>query len=387
MNSTSIVVGAGIAGLATAVALKLRGHHAVVLERRPGPATEGAGIQIGPNGTAALDALGVREAVRPRASVPLGIAVHGGLDDMRLTTLPLGDWIAARHGAPYWVVHRADLLDALHERAHALDIDVRYGVRIADMTADTNAVAVTLASGEIVHGGLLVGADGVWSAVRTQVVRDTSTFFTGRVAYRALVDPSVVPRIARDHVSVWMAPDTHAVAYPVRAGAAINLVLVTRGEAAASRWSTPADEAELRALSARFPQTVRAAVSVAPAWLKWPLHGLTPLPAYHRPRVALVGDAAHAMLPFLAQGGVMALEDALVLARVVAGHESMPDALAAFDRARRPRAARVVAAAERQGRIFHLAGIAAMARDAALKVVPPALLMQRYDWLYGARVA
>lgn len=382
-----VIVGGGIAGLATAVALKLNGLDSLVLERRPAPATEGAGVQIGPNGTAALAALGIRDAVRPLASVPAGIAVHSGRDERRLTVLPLGDWIANRHGAPYWVVHRADLLAALHERARALAIDVRHGVRIADISTDGASAVVTLATGELVHGDVLVGADGVWSAVRSATFRDAPTYFTGRVAYRALVDPAAVASIARDHVSVWMAPDAHVVAYPVRAGAAINFVVVTQGEAAASRWSTPSEAAELGALSMRFPRSLRDALAQAPAWLKWPLYGLSPLAAYQRSCVALVGDAAHAMLPFLAQGGVMGLEDALVLARALSTHAAVPDALDAYDRARRPRAARVVGAAERQGRIFHLSGTAAAARDATLRIVPPTLLMRRYDWLYGARMA
>jgi salicylate hydroxylase len=206
---------------------------------------------------------------------------------------------------------------------------------------------------------------------------------TGRVAARVLLTGDKLTGIRRDVVSVWMAPDAHLVAYPVQQGAAVNLVLVSHGRVAAQRWSSEVAVDEMRHRFAAFPEDVRALASVE-GWREWPLVSLKPMPSYAHGRIALIGDAAHPMQPFLAQGAVMAMEDAAVMAHCLRAHPSdAASAFSAFSSARYARTQRVVAAAERNGRIYHLGGAAAVARNTLLRLSPPELTMRGYDWLYG----
>lgn len=382
MSAPIVIVGAGIAGLALGLALKQRGCEALLLERRATLPAEGAGIQIGPNGTHCLRKLGVFDALRGQASVPEAIVVHDGISGRELTQLPLGAWIEARHGAPYWVTRRTDLARALYDAAQAAGLEVRFGVDVQGLRDGDTHVVVTCANGTPIHAEAVIGADGVWSHVRQAIFRGGGVPLGGRVAARAVIPSAAAHHIRRDAVSVWMAPDTHLVCYPVQRGAALNIVLISDGDAAAERWSTPVDPEEIRRRFLSFPPSLQALVAATEDWQQWPLITRAPLAHYARGRVALIGDAAHPMLPFLAQGAVMALEDAIVLATQISAARSEV-ALARYSQDRLARTQRVVRAAQQQGRIYHLAGPLRAARDAVLRAAPPTLMMRRYDWLYG----
>jgi salicylate hydroxylase len=378
-----VIVGAGVAGLSLGLALKRQGLEPLILERRSDLTAEGAGVQIGPNGTRILQWLGALEAVEPHASKPSSIHVHDGATGGVLTRLPLGDWIAARHGAPYWVVHRADLVRALLATALKAGIDIRFGVEVERVHAATSGVAVELRAGAPITAAGVIGADGVWSVLRQQVFGGVAPVLAGRVAARLLLTGSVLPALRRDVVSVWMAPNAHLVAYPVQRAAAVNVVLVSHGNAADQRWSSEVSVDALRQRFTVFPEELRALASVE-GWRQWPLVSLAPLPRYAQGRVALIGDAAHPMQPFLAQGAVMAMEDAAVMAQCLSSSSNtIAEAFSAFSTARHVRTQRVVAAAERNGRIYHLRGAAAVARNTVLRLSPPEMIMRGYDWLYG----
>lgn len=392
-----LIVGGGVAGLAAAITLRRAGFDVQVFERRAAIASEGAGIQLGPNATRMLRLMGVADEMSAAASVPHAILVHRGIDGRRLTTLPLGDAIAARHGAPYWVLHRMDLVRALHAAALRAGATIHFGVGIERVEANCDSARLTLSNGRVIRGAAVIGADGLWSTVRAQAFDGDTVTSTGLVAARGIVT-SGLEFLRRDAVSVWMAPDVHLVAYPIHGGRALNIVLIAPGVASGERWSGDVSMDEMRQRlsgtpgSLRFSAALQDLAGAAAPWRQWPLVTRPPLTSFARGRIVLIGDAAHPMMPFLAQGGAMALEDAVVLGTELAVARAYPTgdpatAFARFSARRLGRTHRVVAAARRNGRLYHLSGAAAMVRNAALGAAPGSMVMRGYDWLYGERTA
>ena len=383
-----LIAGGGIAGLATALALAKRSIPSRILEQRPQSSEAGAGIQIGPNGVRVLMALGVAPHLASHASRPSEIVVRQGTTARALARMPLGAWIEARHGAPYWVVHRRDLQAALLACVQAEpSIEMVTGFAVAATASHGDIIEVRSTTGEIWRGTALVGADGIRSTIRATVAPEARLTFSGTAASRTLLPAAAAgPLGAPDTIGVWLAPGAHVVHYPVEAGAKIAVVAIVPDDRRIDDWAAPNDWATLAPHLAAFSPTLTGVLAAAPEWRRWALFETDPLARLAAGRVALVGDAAHPVLPFLAQGGVMALEDALVLAHCLAGQPNdIPRALENYEAARRARVAAVVAASRRNGRIFHLSGAAALARDLALAAVPPTRLMARYDWVYGWR--
>ncbi len=380
-----LIAGGGIAGLATAIALSKRGIPSRILEQRPEPSEAGAGIQIGPNGVRVLMALGVAARLEPHASRPREIIVHQGATGRILTRMPLGEWIETRHGAPYWVVHRRDLHKALLDAVVAKPlIEMTTGFAVTDVTARDDHVDVRNAAGTILRGPILVGADGIRSRVRAAVSPDARLKFSGKTASRTLLPAEAAHALGAAEVGVWLAPGAHVVHYPVEAGQKTAVVAIVPDDRMTDDWAAASDWASLAPHLAAFSSTLMDALATAPEWRRWALFEANLPPRLARGRIALVGDAAHPILPFLAQGGVMALEDAVVLAHAVAAEPRDPaHAIAAYVAARRERVDAVVRTSRQNGHIFHLAGPAALARNFALAAVPAARLMARYDWVYG----
>ncbi len=382
-----LIAGGGIGGLATALALARKGIAAHVLEQRPEFSAEGAGIQIGPNGTRILEALGLAEALRPHVGVPEAIAVRAGASGAELARLPLGRWIAERHGAPYWVVHRGDLHAVLAEAARMEPlVSLTTGAAVSEVAVADDAVAVASKTGETWTGRALIGADGLWSTVRAVTLPETTPRFAGKCAARSVLAlDQVAPALRHPEVGIWLFPDAHVVHYPVSGGAELAVVVIV-ADAHDDRddWSAPVSPTWVCERLPPCAPSLRNLVTAAPTWRRWALNTLPPLPTWTLGPVALLGDAAHAIVPFLAQGGVLALEDAVVLADAVAlsGHD-IAGAMRSYEARRRPRALRVAKASAQNGRIYHLAGALARARDLVLRVSPPERVMARYDWLYG----
>ncbi len=381
-----LIAGGGIGGLALGLALAKRDQPSVVLERQQDFAPLGAGIQIGPNGMRVLQALGIAEALRPYAGVPEAIVVHAGSSGRLLTQLPLGNWIANRHGAPYWVAHRGDLHRAL---LNAVTTDSRITVRtsfdVASIAQTGASVTATDRSGATATGRALVGADGLWSAVRQSLPGMPAPAFAGATATRTVISAAQAGRLALPVVGLWLNPQAHVVHYPVRGGSEIAVVVIAREAWQGREWDAEADAATLLAHLSSFHPSLTSVLRGVSSWRKWALYTLPRLPAWTSGRVALLGDAAHPMLPYLAQGGALAMEDALVLADCVSASEDIPGALHTYSSLRRDRAHRVQAASVRQGRIYRLAPPFSYARDAVFRLAPAERLMARLDWLYDWR--
>jgi len=382
-----LIAGGGIGGLALALALAQKGRGSIVLEQRDAFAAAGAGIQLGPNGVRVLQRLGVADALRPLVGEPEAIRVHEGGTARTLATLPLGEWIAARHGAPYWVAHRGDLHGTLLAAAAAEPrITLRPGFGLASLEQTQEGVEATSAGGEALAGRALVGADGLWSSVRQVVCPAPAPQFAGATATRAIIPAAQAGALRAPVVGLWLTPGVHVVHYPVRAGAEIAVVVIAGEDWQGREWEAEADRKRLLARMRGFHGGLTEVLARVPQWRKWALYRLPPLPRWSVGRIALLGDAAHPMLPYLAQGGVLALEDAVVLGDCLAAHpDDEASALRAFEAKRRARAQRVQAMSLRQGRIYHLAPPLSWTRDAAVRLIPGAWLMAGYDWLYGWR--
>lgn len=383
----TLIAGGGIGGLATAIALSQTGRQSRILEKRSDFAEVGAGIQVGPNGTRVLRQLGAADRLEPHAGKPDAIDVREARSGDILNSLPLGRWIEQRHGAPYWTCHRADLHAALLDTARTRpDIGIEQGFDIAALSEDDAAVTVATADGRKAAGPLLVGADGVGSTVRRLLLGDLPMAPAGRIAARAVLPAEAAPtRQFTRNVTLWLAPRAHVVHYPVRGGREIAVIVVSQDAAMPEGWGTAiAAEAVLAKVDGLAPQ-LRSFLSTATSWRQWTLYRAPRLPRWVSARVALLGDATGPFFPFLAQGGVMALEEAAALASQLKAGAAQAASLAAFEAARRPRRERMIETAARNGKIYHFDGPFALARNMTLRALSGERIMAGYDWLYGYR--
>lgn len=381
-----LIAGGGIGGIATALALARHGIASTVLERRLIFGEDGAGIQIGPNGTRILERLGAAAFLKPRVTTPDGLRILDATTARPLATFPLGRWIAERHGAPYWVAHRRDLHNALLSAAERESlIRIRMGFDVTDVREEDGAVVATSANADECRGDVLIAADGAWSLLRARAFAGGSPVYTGKCAVRVVLPIEDVPEaLHRTEVHLWLGPDVHVVHYPVQAGHAVALVAVFDDRHVTADWSTSCDAAWVSGRVAGFSPQLRELLARPEAWRRWSLMTLRRRPRLAAGRLALLGDAAHPVLPFLAQGGVMALEDAAVIAAALAADPGNPvRALKSYEQARRPRVRRVARASHLNGRIYHLGGLPAEARNFAFARLSPDRFMRRFDWLYG----
>ncbi len=397
MRIHSLIVGGGIGGLAAALALARAGHGTDLMEQAPAFDEVGAGIQLGPNVVRRLRALGLGEALEAFVARPERLCVASALTGARIASLPLAGAFEQRYGAPYFTIHRADLhgllLAAVREQG-AEQVAVHTGARIERLsTRGDERVCVASVDGRAWEGDALIGADGVWGQVRPRIWPDALPARpTGHTAFRALLRQDALPAALRSRqVDVWLAPRLHGVAYPVRGGDWLNLVVLAEspaGEAPpdARDWDQASSRAALDRATGHVGQPLRSLLDAVPAWRAWTLFDRPPLTgpqAMVDGRVALLGDAAHPMLPYLAQGAGMAIEDAVALAAQLGGRTpaEVPQALAHYAQARWARNAQVQARARRNGRIFHLGGPVRWGRDLAMRFAGPALMDQ--PWLYA----
>src|SRR3984885_9822079 len=394
MSSRSLIgAGAGIGGRTVTLALKRNGFRVIVLEQAERLQETGAGIQLSPNAARLLVELGFADGLRPHVVVPQAVRVLNAKNGREIVRIPLGETAAQRYGAPYWIIHRGDLQAVLSAAvAQELDISLKLGMRMEDFVTHPNGVTVSARSGTTAwneFGHALIAADGLWSMSRERLGFREPPRFSGRVAWRALVPAAEVPPEFREPViHLWLGPDAHLVHYPVKGGKVINIVVITADAWNAEGWSEPASRIDLlpRLTAARWAPQARALVRLPEAWLKWALFERRPLMNWTQDAAALLGDAAHPMLPFLAQGGAMAIEDAVVAAQCLARRpDDAAAALRTYAAIRRGRTRRVQRQAARNGQHYHLKGVSAMLRNAAMGVMGGEHLLRHYDWLYDWR--
>ena len=391
MSKLVLIAGAGMGGLSAAIACARGGKPPRVIEQATRFDEAGAGIQLGPNATRVLQAWGLAGALAQVAAFPSRLSVRSADSGDVLAQLQLGAAALERYGAPYATLHRADLHRMLLDAATAAGADVVLGARIDSVRESADAVQVDVAGLQHpLEGDVLVGADGLWSRVRQQFWADSTPLPTGHLAYRTLIAQDALPPALRsDDVTVWLGPRLHVVTYPVHLGHWLNVVAIVHGAPAGDprEWDQAAAGPDLmRALGATCA-ALQDLVAAAPAWRLWVLHERPPLKgaqAMSHGRVALLGDAAHPMRPYLAQGAGMAIEDAQELGRCLGTAGGRPgEASAALRRYalnRWERCARVQRQAERNGRIFHATGPVQWGRDLSLRLLGERLLDQ--PWLY-----
>jgi salicylate hydroxylase len=387
---TAVIAGAGIGGLTAALALAARGWEVTLVERRTGFSVDGAGIQLSPNASRILIDLGLGPALRRAASEPARVAIRALTSGRPIGAVALGAFMRERFGAPYYVVHRAELqtllLDAVRARS-TIRLMMGRAVIGGREQPDRTSITVENAAGarDTLEADLAVAADGLWSRLRAAGEDWRAPQYRGFAAWRATIPHSDAPAgLAGDETGLWLGRDRHVVHYPIAGGRLLNIVAVERRAAPVEGWAEPGDRAELVAAFAAAAAPLRALVAAAPAWQLWSLFDL-PAAAMRRGRLALVGDAAHPVLPFLAQGGALAIEDAAVLAGALAGAKDVAAALAAYERARLPRARRIQQAARRNGTAYHAGGVKAFMRDALIRHLGPERMALRFAWLYGWR--
>jgi 2-polyprenyl-6-methoxyphenol hydroxylase-like FAD-dependent oxidoreductase len=393
-SRTVFVAGAGIGGLTAALALAAQGFRVVILEKTERLEQAGAGLQLSPNASRVLIELGLQERLAARAVTPDAISLMTARSGGEVVRLPLGEAASARAGAPYWVMHRADLQAAL--QAHVNDnpdIELRLGCQFEDAVGHAKGLTVVQRSGMTRRQEValaLVGADGIWSAVRHHLFPEVQPQFSGLIAWRGTLDATQLPREHTSRrVQLWMGPHLHLVAYPISGARQINVVAVVPGTWNRPGWSAPGDVTEIKNAfaSSRWPGTARMMIGAVDEWRKWALFTLPEGGEWTDGPIALLGDAAHAMLPFAAQGAGMAIEDAAVLAKCLGdgvgeNAEGIPAAFKRYARLRRSRVARVQRVARTAGRIYHLTGPVAYARDLVIRTMGARRVLARQDWIY-----
>lgn len=395
MLRQALIAGGGIGGLAAALSASRAGWDIRLFERANAFSEVGAGIQLGPNVVKVLHGWGLADALQAVAAFPERLQVRNAVSGQQLGELGLGSAMVQRYDAPYLTIHRADLhgllLQALQQHA---DVKLHLSRPLQSFSQTAQAVTVQADDGPGIEGDALIGADGLWSTVRQELLGDGLPRRTGHLAYRALVRQSDLPELLRSQqVTAWLGPRMHVVQYPVRGGEWLNVVAIVQGEAAAEAdlWDHSANAADLAAATAGCSAALREVLDAIEGWRLWVLHDRPPMQGAHQHavgRVALLGDAAHPMRPYLAQGAGMAIEDAAelghALAQALDPAFDVPTMLQRYALNRWQRNARVQVRALRNGQIFHADGVVRLGRDMVMKVLGEKVLDM--PWLYGGGV-
>ena len=387
MTPPIMIAGAGLGGLTAALALMRRGHRVRIYEQASDLKEIGAGVQLGANGTRLLIDLGLQEAMLKVVCVPMGREFRLWSTGQAWMPFDVGEQSVQRFGAPYWMVHRGDFHAVLLDAVRRADPDaVRPGCGCVGFEQTADGVTLLLANGERIAGDILIGADGVHSRIRQQMFGDGRAQFTGIMVWRGLVPMDKLPPHQRRLVgNNWIGVGGHVVTYPLRRGELLNFVAaIERDDWRVESWTEPGTKDECLRDLAPWHRDIHNIVNAIDIPYKWALLGREPLEHYSQGRVCVMGDAAHPTLPFLAQGANMALEDGIILARVLDMGVDVPSALVRYENARLERTARIVRGSADNTKRFHnpALGSAEGATDYIEREFEPAKVRARYDWLY-----
>ncbi|MEP7068471.1 MAG: 3-hydroxybenzoate 6-monooxygenase, partial [Usitatibacter sp.] len=383
-----LVAGGGIGGLAAALALARRGYPVKVLEQAGAIGEIGAGIQLGPNAFSAFDALGVGERARASAVYTERIVMMDAVDESEVACIPVGEAFRERFGNPYAVSHRADVHTALLEGARRDGhIELVTSTRVDRVEQHANGVRAIDAEGRVHEGAALIGCDGVKSNVRQQFVGDPVRV-TGHVVYRAVVDARDFPADLKWNAPcVWAGPDCHLVHYPLRGGEQYNVVVTFHSRKQEEWGVTEGSREEVMSYFHGIGPRPRQLLDLPKSWKRWATADREPIGAWSFGRVTLLGDAAHPMMQYLAQGACMAMEDAVTLGEALGEDPGdFEAAFARYQRSRVARTARVVLLTREMGRIYHAKGVERLVRNELWKGRTPQRYYDSLEWLYGWRV-
>ena len=382
-----LIAGGGIGGLAAALGLARKGYKSIVLEQAPALGEIGAGIQIGPNAFHCFDALGLGDALRGKAVYIDHLVLMDAMQDERIAAIPLDEPFRKRFGNPYAVVHRADLHKVLLDACERLDcVEIRVNAQVKSYAQDGNAVTATLTAADPVEGSALIGADGLWSNIRRQMVNDGAPRVSGHTTYRSVIPTDEMPEDLRwNAATLWAGPKCHIVHYPLKGGKVFNLVVTCHNDAAEPVAGKPVSHEEMRRGFAHVCARALKIIDHGRDWKLWVLCDREPIQNWVDGRVALLGDAAHPTLQYFAQGACMALEDGVCLAHMLDTHEGeIQPALVAYNKQRLVRTARIQLGSRLIGDyIYHPGGVTAEVRNAAMGGMSPDDFYDELQWLYG----
>ena len=386
------ISGGGIAGLTAALTLADAGFGVTVFEKNAEPSTAGAGIQISPNAHNVLNRLGLGRALRTAATAPNTIEIKSGVTGAHLSEFELGGEFLNKYGASYVTLHRADLLQVLLTACqNNPQISIRYGHGVADVAHHANGVTLLVSQNnrlEEEQASALIGADGVWSQLRHLVHGAPKPEFSGLVAWRSLVPMDNLSAIfSRTSTGLWLGPDAHLVHYPLRGGSVMNVVAISPSshtEKTAKGWLTPTNFKNRDKAFQNWSPAVKHLLQVPAKWGGWPIYSIRKAGPMTNGPLCLIGDAAHPMLPFAAQGGACAIEDAEVLAQeCAASPDDLPKAFAQFQKQRLGRINKVLSLSRNNQRLYHMKPPLDVFRNIAMKVAPQRSLQKRMEWLYS----
>jgi salicylate hydroxylase len=383
-----LVAGGGIGGLAAALALVRQGYSVKVLEQSPEIGEIGAGIQLGPNGFHAFDALGVGERARSRAVYTDFMVMHDAVDERLVGKIPTGEAFRLRFGNPYAVIHRADVhLSLLEGAQETTRVEFLTSTRVERIDQDAQSVTVWDHKGTAHHGCGLIGADGVKSVVRQQFVGDPARV-TGHVVYRAVVEKHEFPAdLQWNAASIWVGPNCHLVHYPLRGGEQYNVVVTFHSRKTEEWGVTEGSKDEVLSYFHGISAKARQLIELPKSWKRWATADREPIGQWTFGRVTLLGDAAHPTTQYMAQGGCMALEDAVTLGEALRTQTNdWLQALDLYQRARVARTARIVLSSREMGRIYHAQGVERLVRNDLWRGRSPERFYDALEWLYGWNV-
>lgn len=387
MADKILISGAGIGGLVTALHCRQRGFEVEVFEQAPGPENLGAGIQLSPNASRILRALGLEAALQPYINAPNTAMFLHHESGAQLLNVALGETISKRYGAPYWHIHRADLAACLTTAAATKAIPIHYGIKLNDFVNNEDQIYVLDHKNQMHKGQVLIIADGIHSTLCQKISGPTQPRFTGQKAWRGSLPSALLDSPSTNSVKNFLGPDKHFVTYPLRRGELINFVAVTQSSAwTDDSWRQPGDVEELRRAFTGWHSEVQNILRHIKSCQLWGLFDRPVARNWYNGRAVLVGDAGHAMLPFLAQGAAMAIEDGYVLGVHLAHYGAQPEAFKHYQAARYRRVKRVQQRATRNTALYHAKSpFARLSQRLTFSVVGKLQTMgiDPLDWLYG----